>query len=157
MAFNGAQFHLLVNHIPVVGFPFLIVLLLIASETKIIEIKKFTLIVAVAIGMSSLAAFWTGEPAEDVIEDWPGVSAQLIHGHEELAEKSMVVAVLTALAAAGAYLLQRRRPESINKGLGVVLIFALITTVLLILTAHEGGKIRHPEIMNTDSSNIKSH
>jgi hypothetical protein len=146
MVFNGAQFHMLVNHLPVVGFVFLIIGLGVAMRVKSLDIKRFVLLSTVLIGASALAPYWTGEPAEEVIEHLPGVSEKNIHAHEEMAEKATVLAVVTACFAAASLYWQRRKPESFKKSIPVVFALAVLTAGAMGMAAHEGGKIRHPEI-----------
>ncbi|MBC7659214.1 MAG: hypothetical protein H7249_05850 [Chitinophagaceae bacterium] len=149
MVFNGAEFHLLVNHLPVVGFLGVVLALIVAMQVPSIEIKRFVLLTTVVVGLSALAPYWTGEPAESVIEDLPGVSKDLIYQHEDLADKATLLSVITALAAGGAFYLQRRRPETLSKSIPTVLVLSLITAGVMGAAAHEGGKIRHPEINPT--------
>lgn len=146
MVFNGAQFHMLVNHLPVVGFLGIILALVVALLVKSRDVRRFVLLATVLVGLTALPSLWTGEPAEEVIEGLPGISKNLIHEHEELAEKATVLALFTSGLAVMAYLLQRRRPETMNKSIPVVLAFSIITAGVMGLAAHEGGKIRHPEI-----------
>ncbi len=146
MLWNGAQWHLLVNHLPVVGFFGVVLALAFALKVRSVDIKKFVLLSTVIIGLSALAPFWTGEPAEEVVENLAGVSKNLIHEHEELAEKATILAVITALTAAVALVWQRKRPENLNKSLAGVFVLSLITAGVMGAAAHEGGKIRHPEI-----------
>ncbi len=151
MVFNGAQFHMFVNHLPVVGFIGVVLGLLVSLKVKSLDIRRFVLLATVLVGLTALPSLWTGEPAEEVIEDLPGVSKRLIHEHEELAEKATVLAVITSGVAALAFVLQRRRPETMNKSIPAVLLFSLVTSGLMGWSAHEGGKIRHPEI-NPDAA-----
>jgi hypothetical protein len=146
MVFNGAQFHMLVNHLPVVGFIGIVLALLVALKFKSLDIRRFVLLATVLVGLTALPSLWTGEPAEEVIEDLPGISKKLIHEHEELAEKATILAVITAGVAAFSFLLQRRRPGTMDKSIPVVLVLSLATTGLMGWAAHEGGLIRHPEI-----------
>lgn len=146
MVFNAAQFHLFVNHLPVIGFVGATLALLVAIRMKSIDVKRFVLGLTVVAGLSSLPALWTGEPAEEVIEDLPGVDKALIHEHEEAAEFATILAVITAVVAAGALAVQFRKPDSLNKTLPGVLVLSLVSVAAMGRTAHEGGKIRHPEI-----------
>ncbi len=149
MVFNGAQFHLLVNHLPVIGFLGMVLALAFAMITKSLDIKRFVLIATAIVGLSALAPYFTGEEAEEVIEHLPGVSKDLIHEHEELAEKATILAVLTALAAAFAFGLHFKRPDSLKASIPAVFLLSLVTSGLMGAAAHEGGKIRHPEINPT--------
>ena len=146
MLFNGAQIHMLVNHLPVIGFLGMIPALIVAMVVKSIDIKRFVLLSVVVVGISALAPYFTGEPAEDVVENLPGVSKDQIHEHEERAETATIVAVLTAAAAAAAFFMQRRNQDSLRRSIPIVLGLSLIAAGLMGAAAHEGGMIRHSEI-----------
>lgn len=146
MVFNGAQFHLFVNHLPVIGFVGAALALMVATAMKSIDIKRFVLGLTIVAGLSSLPALWTGEPAEEVVEHLPGIDKALIHEHEEAAEFATILAMITAVAAGGALFLQFRKPDSLKKTVPLVMVFSLVTVAAMGKTAHEGGKIRHPEI-----------
>lgn len=146
MVFNGAQFHLLVNHLPVIGFMGVVLALIAALFLKSVDIKRFVLLGTIAVGLSALAPFWTGEPAEEVIEDRPGFDKQLVHEHEELAEKATILAVITSILAGFVYWRQRSHLRFLQIGLKAVLVFSLVSAAFMAAAAHEGGKIRHPEI-----------
>jgi hypothetical protein len=153
MVFNGAQFHLLVNHLPVTGFLGMVLALAFAMITKSLDIKRFVLVATAVVGLSALAPYFTGEEAEEVIEHLPGVSKDLIHAHEKLAEQATILAVLTALAAALAFGLHFKRPDSLKASIPAVFLLSLVTAGLMGAAGHEGGKIRHPEI-NTSSERL---
>jgi len=146
VVFNGAQIHMLVNHLPVVGFVGVVLALAVAIKLQSHDIKRFVLLATTIVGLSALAPYWTGEDAEEVIEDLPGVSEDLIHEHEERSELATVFAVVTAVAAAAAFALQRKRPETLKVSMPVVFVLSLISAGVMGSAAHEGGKIRHPEI-----------
>lgn len=146
MVFNGAQFHLLVNHLPVVGFIIAVAALAAAAVSKSADVKRFVLALTVVVGATSLPALWTGEPAEEVVEHLPGIDEGVIHEHEEAAEFATVMAVITAIVAAGALIVQRRKPEMLGKALSVVLVLSLIAAAAMGKAAHDGGLIRHTEI-----------
>ena len=56
MVFNGAQFHLFVNHLPVIGFVGAVFALLVAMAIKSVDVKRFVLGLTVIAGLSSLPA-----------------------------------------------------------------------------------------------------
>lgn len=146
MIWNGAQFHMLVNHLPVIGFIGVVPAIAFGMISKSLDIKRFVLVTTTIVGLSALAPFWTGEPAEETLERLPGFDKELIHEHEEAAEFATILAVVTGIAAGCALILQRKRPESTRKTLPAVLVLSLITGAAMAKTAHEGGKIGHPEI-----------
>jgi len=146
MVFNAAQFHLLVNHVPVIGMFGMVLALLVAIQTKSRDIKRLVLLATTVVGLSALAPFWTGEPAEELIEDRAGIDKAMIHEHEEAAEFATILAVVTGIAAGAAWFWQRQRPDSLRRTLPGVFVLATVTAVAMGKTAHEGGKISHPEI-----------
>ena len=149
MAMNGAELHFLINHFPVIGFIGLIPALIAAIKVRSVDIKQFVLIATCIVGCTSLAAYWTGEPAEDTIKTLPGVEKARIETHEEAAQYAMAWGVATGVAAGAALMLARRRVETLRKTLPVVLGMTLMTAAATGMTAHHGGKIRHPEIRAT--------
>ena len=70
---NGAHLHLLINHVPVLGIVFGLLLLVFGWWRKSEEIKKAALGTFVVIAFSAVAAFLTGEPAEDTVKGVSGV------------------------------------------------------------------------------------
>ena len=68
---NGAHWHLLINHIPVLGTIFGLGLLAFGWWRKSEEIKKAALGTFVIIALGAVAAFLTGEPAEDTVKGVP--------------------------------------------------------------------------------------
>ena len=147
MVFNGAQIHMLVNHLPVIGFLGVVLGLLATLFLRSTDVKRFVLAATTVVGLSAIAPFLTGEPAEEVIEDLPGVQKALIHEHEEAAETATVLAVATGVLAGAAFVLSRKRPDTLRFGVPAVLVLSVASAAVMGLAAHEGGKIRHPEII----------
>lgn len=54
MVFNGAQFHLLVNHLPVIGFLGVVLALAIATKVESLDIKRFVLLAGLVRDLSWL-------------------------------------------------------------------------------------------------------
>ena len=88
---NGAHMHLLVNHLPVIGSLFAILLLIWSLIRKNTEIARAALGLFVVAALTGLAAYFTGEPAEHMAEEIAGVTRGAIHTHEESAELATVL------------------------------------------------------------------
>lgn len=149
--FNGAQLHLIVNHLPIIGFVLFIPVILMASFTHRSDYKRLALLAVSFLGLLALPAFWTGEPAEDTLERQAGVSERLIEQHEESAELALVAALATSgLAALGWFVTRKKQAwlAPVTKGTALAVI---LTSGLMAWVGHEGGKIRHPEISNGTS------
>jgi len=65
---NGAHFHLVVNHLPIVGLLIGILILITGLALKKVDIQLTALGVFIFSAVSSIVAFNTGEGAEEVVE-----------------------------------------------------------------------------------------
>jgi hypothetical protein len=142
---NGAQLHLAVNHLPVVALLIGTLMFGVALALKKDSVRQTALVLLILAGISGAGAYFSGEPAEEVVEDIPAVSESVIHDHEEAAELAIIATAIVAVLAAGALVTERRRavPPLLNSAL---LVAGLLTTGAMLRTAHLGGLIRHPEI-----------
>ena len=127
----------------------MVLALAVAIKIQSADVKRFILLATILVGASALAPYWTGEPAEGSIEHLPGISKNLIHAHEELAETATILSLVTAVAAGVAFFLQRRRLQTLQISIPIVLALSLVTAGFMSAAAHEGGKIRHPELNPT--------
>lgn len=139
------QLHLLVNHVPVIGAFWILLVLLAALGRPGPTLSRVALGLTVLLSLSTVVAHWTGEPAEEKVEHLPGVVESAIEDHEEAAEKALVAAVVTGVAALAGLVLTRGRPDSRWPLVPSVVLVALCA-LLLTLTAHQGGKIHRPEL-----------
>lgn len=151
---NFAHWHLLLNHLPVLGTALGTLVLLTALLKRSDELKRLSLWVFVLAAVAAVPAYLTGEPAEGVIERLPNVAENLIERHEGWALISLVATGLTgALALLGwfAYRKAERLPQWLSAG---ALALALLTSGLMAWTANLGGQIRHPEIVATNAAQL---
>jgi uncharacterized membrane protein len=142
---NWAYAHLLLNHLPVLGSFLGLGLLLAGLVRRSPALSRAALWTLLATALLGIATFWTGERAEELVEELPGVEHELIHEHEEAAEQARI-AFLAAGALALAALVFRREGAARRALLGLTLVVALVAAVLLARAANLGGPIRHPEI-----------
>ncbi len=150
---NWVQFHLIVNHAPVVGVPIALFLLIAARILKNDGVAVAARLVTMIAAVFALFAFFSGEPAEELVENIPCIAESLIHPHEEAAEVATVISVISGLLAALGCFLSMKKPESRLARIlpGVLFVVLLGNAGALGYAAHLGGSIRHPEI-NKDYS-----
>lgn len=138
--------HLLLNHVPVIGTFLCLLLLLVAFGRKSDELKKVTLGLFVLIALVTVPVYLTGEPAEEMVENIPGISKPMIDRHENSALFSLIaVEVAGIIALAGLLLFQTKRRLG-NLLAIVTLAFSVVTGGLLAWTSNLGGQVRHTEI-----------
>jgi uncharacterized membrane protein len=143
---NDAHLHMVVNHFPIIGtiFGFGILIIGLVLKNKTLQNTSFALFIVAAI----FAAFsmGTGEGAEELVEDMPNIGKQIIHEHEELAEKlAVLLYVLAGLSLAGLYLNFKNNAKA---KLLSFLILGVATAGLFLVqkVGTSGGEIRHTEI-----------
>ena len=71
---NGAHLHLLLNHFPLIGFVFSLLILGLGYVRANENFVRVGLLVILVSGVLAAPAYLAGEPAEDVIEKLPGFS-----------------------------------------------------------------------------------
>ena len=144
---NWAHVHLVSNHIPVLGTAFGLALLVYAAARRDEGVKSVALGVFAIVALLALPVFFTGEPAEGVVENAPGVSEPLIEAHESAALIALIaVELLGAVALGGLVATWRRRRPLSPAFTRATVVFSLIAAGLMARTANLGGKITHAEI-----------
>ena len=102
---NDAHLHMIVNHFPIIGTILALGILitgLILKNNSVKSTAYVLFIVAAIFGAFSMA---TGEGAEELVEDMPNIGKQIIHEHEELAEKlALLLYVLGAFSLLALFL-----------------------------------------------------
>lgn len=143
---NLAHVHLILNHVPVLGIGFGILLLAVGMVRKSGDIAKASLLLFVVAALVALPTYYTGEPAEEIVEHLPSVSESAIEEHEEAAETALIGAeVLGVIALAGVLVFSRSSavPAWFTT---LSLVISLAAGGLMARTAGLGGRIHHPEI-----------
>jgi hypothetical protein len=143
---NWAHVHLLLSHLPVIGTIFGVLLLLLALVRKSEELKRVSLGVFVFTALLALPVYFTGEPAEKVVEHLPGVAESLIDRHKDAALFALLMAGSAGIVALISLILFRRAEKLPGWVIGVALVLSLATGGLMGWTANLGGQIRHTEI-----------
>jgi uncharacterized membrane protein len=143
---NDAHLHMVVNHFPIIGtiFGFGILIFGLILKNKTLQNTSYVLFIVAAIfGALSMG---TGEGAEELVEDMPNIGKQIIHEHEELAEKlAVLLYVLGGLSLIGLYLNFKNNAKA--KLLSFfVLVIAAVGLFLVQKVGTSGGEIRHTEI-----------
>ena len=102
---NDAHLHMVVNHFPIIGTIFGLGILIAALFLKNNTVKNTAYVLFAIAAIFAFASMNTGEGAEEIVEDFPNIGKQIIHEHEELAEKfAIVMYVLGVASLLGLYL-----------------------------------------------------
>ncbi|ERM81709.1 hypothetical protein P872_19625 [Rhodonellum psychrophilum GCM71 = DSM 17998] len=145
---NQAHLHLVFNHLPII-IPIVGLLVLIGGLVVRSEIVQRTAYLLFVLGaLSTIPAFQTGEGAEEIVEEMPGINEESIKIHEEAAETfSLFSYGLGAVSLLGVW--ANWKKKSFSRMISIVtLAVCLVTLFFAQQTGNTGGVIRHPEITN---------
>lgn len=143
---NSAQLHLALNHAPLFGLGFGLLVLLYGMLRKNADVLRAGLLLFVLAALLAVPAYLSGDGAEEVIEHMPGIAKSLIETHEEAATVALIVVIAAGLAAmAGLHFLHRKRPLP-KLVTAAILILALAALGVIGYAASLGGKIQHAEL-----------
>lgn len=158
MQFTPEHVHLMINHLPIVGFGGVIVLLAYSVIRNEPHTLGLGLGAAVVLAIATSLVMWTGEEAherfmfESVSKFIDDTAPAWIEEHEERAEIAAVAAYATGGVAligmiAAWFKVKWRRAIG-----SIVLVMTLATTGLMGYVADAGGKINHPEFRATPTT-----
>ena len=157
---NTVHLHLILNHIPVLGTVFGLVLLLFGLWRRSEELKKAALGTFVIVALLGVPAYLTGEPAEEGVKSLPGVMGNIIEQHEEAASVAFTCSVVLGIASLGG-LLAFRRGKAVPAWFSAIMVAAaVIVSSVMSWTANLGGQVRHTEIragVPASMGNEKNH
>jgi NADH:ubiquinone oxidoreductase subunit 4 (subunit M) len=144
---TAAHLHLLLNHIPILGSIFGLLVLCYGMLRKSDEIKKTSLGVFVITALLTIPVYLTGDGAAQIVTNLPGVSTAIIQRHDQAATITMVaIQILGALSLLSLCLSWRSRQELRSWMTLLVLTLAVISSGLGAWTGSIGGQIRHTEV-----------
>jgi hypothetical protein len=141
---NPQLLHLILNHLPVVGALWVLVVLAAALLWPRPALIRLALGLSVLLALTAAGAFLTGEPAEEAVEHLPGVDEHAIEAHESSAKASLIGAIASGVAGLLGLLWSRGRP--LRRAVVPALLAVLVSGVLLAVTAHRGGQIVRPSL-----------
>ena len=143
---NGAHWHLVVNHLPII-FPIVGVIVMVTGLiSKSEAINRTAFMIFILGALAAIAAITTGEGAEEVVEKISGVTENYIESHEETAETFAILShILGGISLLGLWASFKQKTFSSIISIGT-LIFAFLVLFFAKQTGTTGGEIRHTEI-----------
>ena len=143
---NDAHLHMVVNHFPIIGTIFGLGILIAGIFLKNNVIKNVAYILFVIAAIFGAVSMATGEGAEEIAEKLPSVTDQIIHEHEEMAEKlALVLYALGVISLIGLYLNFKNHAKAVAVSY-IALVVAVIGVFFGKQTGTTGGEVRHNEI-----------
>jgi uncharacterized membrane protein len=143
---NDAHLHLVLNHFPIIVPIVGMLILLVWFVTKSDVVKRTAFGVFVLGAILTFPAMYTGEGAQEIAENLPGVTDQLIHEHEEKAETFAIVSYILGLVSLLGFWASYKQKSFANLIAIAVLVVGVAGLYLGKVTGTSGGEIRHTEI-----------
>jgi uncharacterized membrane protein len=163
---NAAHSHLIINHFPIIGLVFGIIVLLIGILAKSSVTRRVGLLLFIISGITAQISDATGEGAEHIVEhasskttlsmDCPDAiqatikqeeqTKKFIHAHEEHAEELMpIMWGIIALSLITLFLEFKKKSMAMPASI-IVLIIGVVAAYFAKEVGNSGGEISHPEI-----------
>jgi glucan phosphoethanolaminetransferase (alkaline phosphatase superfamily) len=148
---NDAHFHLVATHLPIVGVLIGFLVILSGYIIKNPQVKITALAIFIFSALTAIAAFYTGEGAEDLVENLPGISETLIHNHEEVAELFFTMMLVLGGASLLTLFFELKKLPFVKYGFVLVLLISIGCIVISKNVGTSGGEISHLEIRNDNN------
>ncbi|NRS87503.1 putative membrane protein [Flavobacterium sp. 7E] len=148
---NDAHWHLVVNHFPIIGTIFGLGTLIVGLVLKNNSVKNTAYILFAVAAIFAFASMATGEGAEEMVEDMPNIGHQIIHEHEELAEKLALLLYATAVFSLLSIYTSVKKHRFSKIASYITLFLGIGATVVGTFVGTSGGEIRHTEIRDNNA------
>ena len=143
---TDAHLHLVLNHFPILGTIFGLGILIVGMVLKNKSLKNTAYVLFVISAIFGAFSMGTGEGAEEMVEDFPNIGKQIIHEHEEWAEKlALLLYAVGTLSLLSLFLSIKK--NNFEKYTAIITLLLAIAAVFLAKeVGTSGGEIRHTEI-----------
>lgn len=138
--------HLLLNHVPTVGFVVALALFVFGLALRSDDLKRAGLAVITGIALVTIPAFTTGAAAQAALRERPDIPVWLIEMHEELAFFALLAMQVTGGFAWLGLWHYRRVRHLPGWNAAALLAASAVALALVSGAANLGGEIAHPEI-----------
>ncbi len=150
---NNAHWHLLLNHIPVLGVWFALAAMLIGLVFRNVVMMRSSWVLLVVCALMTIPVYLTGDPAEEMVERLPGVSEQILDQHEDLGKPALISMLILGALALGSLAISWRNEKWVRPLAIPTIALTLLCGGLIVYTAYLGGQVRHSEIRSGTSIN----
>jgi hypothetical protein len=143
---NLAHLHLLLNHVPTIGFGFGIGLLAASRVRDSDDLRRAGYVVFFAVALVAIPAYLSGNAADFVLQAERERPQDVVTAHQNAAMLALIPMEVVGLIG----WLALWRPRQWHQP--AVLVLAILAFALMARAATIGGQISHPEIVATGAS-----
>ena len=152
---NDAHLHMVFNHFPIIGLFFGIGILAYGIIKKQTILVNTAYVIFIVCMIMAKATMMTGEGAEEIVEEL-GISKEIIHEHEEIAETFMKILYVLGILSILGLVANVKKHAKASIVSYVVLVLAIGAAVLSKSVGTSGGEIRHTEIRANASLGVNT-
>jgi hypothetical protein len=138
---NLAHVHLLLNHVPTIGFGFGIGLLVASLVRDSADLRRASHVVFFVVALVAIPTYLSGNAADFVLRTQRELLQDVVTAHENAAMLALIPMEIVGLVSWLALWQSRQWHQP------AVLALSIVTFVLMARAANIGGQIRHPEIV----------
>jgi uncharacterized membrane protein len=122
----------------------LVLVFAIWEKSNRTKVAAYGVLVISSIG--ALVAYLTGEPAEELVKNIPGVLKDNIEKHEDAATISLVVLIILGISSVIGIYVSYKNSKYIKRVANVTLFLSILSFGLIACAGFLGGQIRHTEL-----------
>lgn len=143
---NLSHLHLLINHLPIIGSMLggLVLAFAIWEKSNRTKVAAYGVLIISTIG--AIIAYLTGEPAEELVENIPGVLKDTIEKHEDAAMVSLIILIVLGISSVIGIYLTYKNSKYIKRVANVTLFLSILSFGFISRAGYLGGQIRHTEL-----------
>src|SRR6188768_1780892 len=142
---NPISLHLLLNHLPTIGFGIGLALFVMAFLAKQYELQRAGYVIFFLAAAFTVITYVSGNDAREVLKKTPEISDPLMRAHESAALVALAFMEITGFFSWIGLWIWNRPSRFSRWNSGIVMVFSVLTFVLMSRAAYMGGAIRHPE------------
>jgi uncharacterized membrane protein len=143
---NDAHLHMIVNHFPIIGTIFGLGILISGLLLKNNSVKNTAYVLFIFAAIFGAFSMGTGEGAEELVEDMPTVGKQIIHEHEEMAEKFAIILYALGLVSLVGIVSNIKNYSKAKLVSWLAVVIAVVAVFFAKEVGTSGGEVRHTEI-----------
>jgi uncharacterized membrane protein len=138
---NLAHVHLLLNHVPTIGFGFGIGLLIASLVRHSADLGRASSVVFFVVALVAIPTYLSGNAADFVLRTERQLQQDVVTAHQNAAMLALIPMEIVGLVSWLTLWHSRRWHQP------AILALSIVTFVLMARAANIGGQIRHPEIV----------
>ena len=143
---DQTHLHLVITHLPIFGSIIGACILGYGLWTKSTQTQMAAYLLFVGSALGAGLAYYTGEGAEEVVENIQGVTESIIKEHEEFALYALISLIVLGVLSLLTLIITYKKSSLAKTAAYTTLLVSLVSFALVAQTGYLGGKIRHTEL-----------